>query len=1048
MSGWIRRFGLEPGERTLFAASALALLLLGWADVSVQNASETLFLKRVGFEHLPIAFLVSSFLLVVTTTAMGRLFAVVRRTRLLPMVFVGLALLLMPLWWGVQRESAWAIAALLIVAQQIKAVSLLVFWVAIGDLLHSRQAKRLAAPLTAGLTLGTILGSFLSDDLGGAIGIEGLVLWASGMLALAGGAALVLGGRGASRLDRGLGPVGLEPRTTPVSGDDWTLWRLLREHPLFRVLAVTAVCAGFLGPILYLQVQYVADQATLGAQAEGRLLSLLAALRGWLNLAVLGAQLVLASHLYRRLGLPLTAALSPIVYLLGFTGLSAQLTLPVGVAAFSGARLQEQALGDPGRRVLYALFPETLRSRTTALLDGPLQRLGGALGNGTALATLALGGAIWLGRVALPVALVWLGAALWFRRQYPALLLRMSAGKAPPDVDVAALLDRGTLQRLGEALRADEEPRWRAALGLLAEAPADLAVPVLADAAVAARPEVRPELVAALDHHLEARVSTPVEARAAIPALLELWNRSADWSEPERADLVQALGRLDAGKEPAVVAVLEDAAKSGEPAVRLAARASLHHAVARDGDLDAELARAVATGSPAERRTAREELRALLLRHDPVSESGFDARLTLLASLLEHDDDRAETADALADVAEAHGERASGAAAPLAAWRDEPDPALRAAILRFVGAARCGDQAPWVVSCVGATDEREAREARDALISLGPLAANALLTEHCFGPRRTRDAILGIVRELPVAREDLVNLCREEVRASLELALRCDALERADVSQLLLRRLEERIDEGVHTALLFLTAIHDEDRLLELDHLLRTTAGERERAILLEALEALLEPEERRALVPLIERRSHHSRARAAAEILGTRVPTVEEAKAILRDDPDELTRALLETTDHPPQDDESGLVRGARIARELRQVGIFEFLSVRQLIELSERAEVRALEAGATVFTAGSPGPELFVVTAGLVEVRRGGVVLERAGPGGVIGGDTVFADEPREADAVVVEDATLVRVGAEHLEALIQQQPSVAISLCQSLASRVRDLTERVAR
>ena len=125
----LRKLGIEPGEGRVFAWGAAALFLLGWADVSVKNVSEAFFIKRVGVELLPYAFLVSATLLVVTTWAFGN-FAVRRdRLRLLPQTFFGLALLLgllvlavgasLPFFGPVVRVLA-ALAGLGMLAHQLR----------------------------------------------------------------------------------------------------------------------------------------------------------------------------------------------------------------------------------------------------------------------------------------------------------------------------------------------------------------------------------------------------------------------------------------------------------------------------------------------------------------------------------------------------------------------------------------------------------------------------------------------------------------------------------------------------------------------------------------------------------------------------------------------------------------------------------------------------------------------------------------------------------------------------------------------------------------
>ena len=61
---------------------------------------------------------------------------------------------------------------------------------------------------------------------------------------------------------------------------------------------------------------------------ELRLLELYAHFRGFLNVGVLALQLIGTSRLFRRIGVPLASTLSPLVYLLGFFGMSMRLDLP------------------------------------------------------------------------------------------------------------------------------------------------------------------------------------------------------------------------------------------------------------------------------------------------------------------------------------------------------------------------------------------------------------------------------------------------------------------------------------------------------------------------------------------------------------------------------------------------------------------------------------------------------------------------------------------------------------------------------------------------
>ena len=178
----LRKLGIEPNEMRLAAWAGGSLAILGWADVSVRNVAETFFLKRVGVDYLPLAFLASSILLVLTTWTVGRLLVRRDRPRLLPWVFLFLALTLIPMWLLVRWDVPGVFVLLVLASKQIEAIALLVFWVVMGDLLHGRQAKRLFAPLTAGLTLGTFIGSSVSDPVSRVLGIDGLLYFSAAVL--------------------------------------------------------------------------------------------------------------------------------------------------------------------------------------------------------------------------------------------------------------------------------------------------------------------------------------------------------------------------------------------------------------------------------------------------------------------------------------------------------------------------------------------------------------------------------------------------------------------------------------------------------------------------------------------------------------------------------------------------------------------------------------------------------------------------------------------------------------------------------------------------
>jgi hypothetical protein len=1069
----LRKLGIELGEGKLFAWGAVALFLLGWADVSVKNVSETLFLKRVGVEHLPYAFLVNSVLLVGTTYLVGRIASRADRLRLLPRVLAGLALALIPLWLLVLEDLTSAFVLLVIASKQLQSIALLSFWIALADLLHGRQAKRLFAPLMAGMTLGAFLGSFASDPISRVIGIAGLLPFSAGVLVLSAGMTWPLRRLRSGRLERQP-----ERDARRLHADEWAeesqgpmarFRELWRENRLFRLLFVTTACSGLLGPMLYFQFSYVANLATAGAGGEAKLMAFYSQFRGWMSLGIFGTQLAVTSNLYRRIGIPLAAAISPLIYLLGFIGLSVRLSLPAGVGAMAGTKLHDNAVYDPGVRILFNLFPEDIRPRAMALLEGPVKRAGGALGNVVTVAALGVGSAAWVGGTGLPIAAVWLAVAVVLWRAYPALLIQVSARRSRfgDDFDISEMLDDNTLRGLSGHLLDPDRARCRVAVDLVSEAKPERAAGILAEAARAASPETRPLLIAALDRVLEISVASDKwneDAAAHIEALLE---EGDGLCERDRADVVQAYGRLTSGAAPGsgeVSGVLERSLADPSPAVRLAATAALHRRGALpEGlrDLDTALREAIADDDPVLRRTAREECRAILIRGE--AGGAWESWLGELAGLLVHDADRADAAEALAGVAEYHGARAAGVGDLVLKWREEDDSRVRAAVLRFIGYAGLEEHSGWLVSHV-ACDEGEGAErvraaAREAVRELGPRAADALLVELSFGKRSTREAILPLVRELDVEPATLRRLYERELDSLRHNLVELSAAAREGVSPFLLQRLGERLDEELHTALQLLAAVHDDDRVANLAVPLRLARGGRQHDILLEALEALLSPIEKAQLVPLLADRTAAERGRAAARALQIALPMGSAVVRSLLEDPDELTRRIAAATvpgaaaegaglaaDADVQDD-GGVLSPVERALLLRGVPLFEPLTTRQLMNVAEVVEEEVVPPNTVVCRMDEYSDCMYIIIEGTVGVTSGDKDLRDLGPNDFFGEIAIFEGDTRSASVKTRDDEVrLLRLGRDDLLSLMEELPAIAICICQTLSRRVRDLTKRL--
>ena len=1040
--------------------AALLLALVGWSDVTVQNVAETYFLKRIGVDYLPLAFLVSTALLAGTTYWVSRLTAQVNRTTLLAWLFLGLMLGLLPLAVLAHWNVAGSFVALILFSQQIKGIALLGFWVVMGDMFHARQAKRLFAPLMAGLTVGTILGSFASGPIGEVLGIDGLLFVSCGALGGAALLSLALIRIRPAHLEESLGENSdQEPRQGLVEQEQYhgtaTFRRIYRDHRLFRLLFYGVVCSGLLSPMIYFQFSYAADLATSGTGGEQRLLALYAQLRGWLNLAVLFAQLLAASWLYRIIGVPLAMGLSPVIYLLGFTGLSAQFSLATGTAALLGTRLVDRTFYESGLRILHHLFPESIRATATTLLEGPVKRIGGGIGNVLTLTTLALGGVLWVNLAAIPLVVAWITATYLLWRRYPDLILEFSLARAHTDEteDLETLLDPKTMSALSEYLTSDNLTSARAAADLLATAPPAVAVAAFAQAAAKCRDDNRPLLLQALDNCLTRSRDQRLENGDAASWIEDILSRSEQITGQERVHAVRAYGRL--APEPAnagarLAGFLDDEAW----AVRVTTAKQLHcWGTLTEDDLDAMLAEAVRGADQLARATAREELTALILSSDQLH---WKPRILLLAELLKRDSDRQATAAAMVELASTRPLAAVEISPQMLALRDDMDPLVKGAVMQFIGHCELEDHTGWLLEHVSSSDDRLAQPAHTSLIALGPKAVNSLLIEHAYGKRSTRDAILSIVRELEVDGETLDRLYRAELQELWTTLVNLHVLDTYDAEEdsrsvtlaLIRQRMIEQVGEGLHTALLLLSAVHNEERIREITELLQHTRSQRQRAALVEAMETLLTAEECTQLLPLVESRSPATLWRAAASSLETRIPSAQEVLRQLRNDPDEVLHILMGSLDDGAAVETPSVIDNViEVALQLRKLPLFQHITTRELLEVSKTARQEFISEGGTICEEGAPGPCMYLILDGAVAVEKGGKVIGHLNAGDFFGEMAVFEQEARSATVIAKRRVRLLRLDGENLLRLITDLPTVAIGICEALTQRVQDMTDRWA-
>jgi uncharacterized membrane protein len=135
-----------------------------------------------------------------------------------------------------------------------------------------------------------------------------------------------------------------------------------------------------------------------------------------------------------------------------------------------------------------------------------------------------------------------------------------------------------------------------------------------------------------------------------------------------------------------------------------------------------------------------------------------------------------------------------------------------------------------------------------------------------------------------------------------------------------------------------------------------------------------------------------------------------------------------------------------------LAEIPLFSLLDDDERAALAERLEDVAVPAGTTLFQSGQPGDTLYVVRTGAVEIFFNNdtghkIVLETATTGHYFGEISLLDGGPRMASAVVTQDASLLVVDRDDLEAFLRRQPGAALDMLAATGRRLRE-TNRILR
>jgi CRP-like cAMP-binding protein len=122
-----------------------------------------------------------------------------------------------------------------------------------------------------------------------------------------------------------------------------------------------------------------------------------------------------------------------------------------------------------------------------------------------------------------------------------------------------------------------------------------------------------------------------------------------------------------------------------------------------------------------------------------------------------------------------------------------------------------------------------------------------------------------------------------------------------------------------------------------------------------------------------------------------------------------------------------------------LRSVPLFAECNDGELQQIAGLGTEISLPAGRTLMTEGETAREAFLLEAGHVTVTRRGAEVARFGPGDFFGEMALIGNRPRTATVVADDDITVRAFHQTEFRQMMNEVPSIAVGLLQTMAERL---------
>ncbi len=1054
--------GPNEGRRTTLLYILAFLLIIG--SVWGETASKALFIERVGVNSYSLLFIAEAFFTLAATLIYTAFVDRVSDARLLAMVCMVTIAALVLTGLGLAADLTLAFYVFYLIGRATRVVFAVHLWTYIGDFYDTRAAKRVFPLIGSAGRVAGILGGFVFSAVVGALGTANVAyLWAA---LLAAGAWLTLN---IPRWTGQTAPTTAQGRAGGTLDNFRGGWEAIAESRLLKLLAVGAVAMTILLALLNFQADFVFSQHYQDADA---LAGVFGVLVGFANAIALPMQLLFLTRIVNRLGVGWSSLMYPILAVCSYGLLGGVALLPLAVLAYFVQTGFLSGVRNPLDNMLYNAVPRVVKGRARAFVNGML----------VPVATFAAGGILLFvpEDSALPLPLFLLGGAvglvyLWstwnVRTAYRESLLETLAAE---DSDIYRLAggwgatDRAAMEHVLARFPECEDENTTIFLAQLAyEIGGRDAVHPLSKLAFNCTTAVRAAIIEIVG---AAGLSDPLVRKLCTEGL-------ADDAPDVRRAALMVLDEQSGPEDVPLLSIALDHLRDPDPGVRARAISLL----LRSGDFFYLTSAAAA-------------LNEMLTT---------PAQCTLALSVLgEMDDPRVVRTliPYLSNSSESIRRAAAQAVAAVASG-DAPDwvqqltlEAAKEALSDSTEAVRLAGvqvlsklKARSVLMEALADESRRVREnARQALEDLGADAVKDLAEMLSVPDARVREvALVALLKHFP---EQYAEHAEAEIEKTIAQMYRNLAWAGALTplnsagAALAVRTLEDYNHDWLDRVFRILKAQHGHKAGEVIRHNLQSEDA-RVRANAIEALETVTSPQVTRLIVPAVQHVAQvppAERGQVLMDMLTNRDAWLratglylanEDGMAISADRRRRATAAALSASVPLVVETAAHLLDAAYLARVdmevtsmlstiekvifLREVPLFDEISVAQLRTLADIAEEMPFNDDEIIFHEGDLGNTLYVVVSGRVGLERAsdagaGESVARIAtlePRQYFGETDIFNEEPSPVTAVAVGQTLLLGIRREPLVTLVENDPTLALDLIRTLSQRLREANEQLA-